>query len=837
MRDLQDAQKEGAEAYRLEEQAIARANEVREKWLDLSEAERGEIEAKLAIRDREKQKLAELQRAEEQRVAAAEKAQEKLRAQAEEAARAAQQPFINAASSIQSAFADTFTDIFAGGVDSFSDLADAVKGIFFRLAGELAAVNLFGDLFQQIGKGGATVGSSVASGGAGILGGVNNVFSNLATTAVGQFIGDSVIGELSTTIATSIAPELFGAGAVEAGTGLVAGGGSLAAAAPFALPVLAAVAIPLIAGLFKKKPSNKEGNAIVDFADFGISVGGQEGEKYSQENRDAAQGIAASLAQIAAAFETISGSDLAGSLRVGVGNRDDIYAEFGTGSDNTAFGFGNDTRISYERSEAGIAQLVQETALRMADELREQFPPAVQAALDRIDFTAETALSDLNFAANFTDLYGLSAETIGPVTAAFKALEAQADQFRQTAERLGLSIEEVNRQTDAANDRLGSGVLEAIDAEITAITDPVQAALNALRAEFDARRSDLQNAGLDTSGLDRLQQLREQQILASQIAEAEQARAQSMSEQLVLIQSDIAAQQQLAAAARAVVESVRGIQNARLLGAGSPLSAAQQYQLAQDQLADIERRLSNGETVTAAELQQAAQQFDAINLSLYGLSETGTQGFDRVSRLLERAQGVASSELERAERSLSELQRQSDTLQLILEALQNGAANSNVPSGYTIPSSFNLGANAAFNAQLVAAAPDIVKLAPGGFDSKGSVLNILDQLPAAQKAAVDALRAQYGFASGASLVIPGNGSGTDRVPVTFYGAPQERVTIETVAQQAGARMQAEAINQQARALSGLSNLPQIVVAANDRTVERLTTLIGIMTRIEQRLSA
>lgn len=95
------------------------------------------------------------------------------------------EPLKNAVRGIQSAFADAFQKIFEGGVKSFGDLADTVKGVFTRLAAEIATLLVFrpvvggilgslglGGLASQLGLGGAAIGGAAAGGAAGgVLGG------------------------------------------------------------------------------------------------------------------------------------------------------------------------------------------------------------------------------------------------------------------------------------------------------------------------------------------------------------------------------------------------------------------------------------------------------------------------------------------------------------------------------------------------------------------------------------------------------------------------------------------------------------------------------------------
>lgn len=133
-------------------------------------------------------------------------AQRDLERQAEEAAKLWSKPFENALEGIQRGFADAFTSIFDGGVNSFKDLAATVKGVFTRLAGEIAALLIFrpvvgsvlgglglGGLAGQMGLGGATAGTlgGQMSGGLSGGGGIGNLLGRVPGVSPNGFGGFS----------------------------------------------------------------------------------------------------------------------------------------------------------------------------------------------------------------------------------------------------------------------------------------------------------------------------------------------------------------------------------------------------------------------------------------------------------------------------------------------------------------------------------------------------------------------------------------------------------------------------------------------------------------------
>lgn len=274
-------------------------------------------------------------------------------------------------------------------------------------------------------------------------------------------------------------------------------------AQPFAPFV--AIGSQILGGLFgNKQPSNREGNATVSLDDWGVSVDGQGGSKYSQENRDAAKAMAEGVGQLARTLETALSVDLSGGVKVGVGDRDGIYAERGG------------QRGEFERDENGQKELVRWVAQRLAEEAGDQLPPAFGAAIRSIDWSdTDAALQDLDFIAQIRagveavsslkdvdkSLTGLTASAKEAQTAALKPMLEQfekakgfglgaefasvvAPQVRQMLDGLTnpttytateTAIASLTGQVDAlreASDTLGLGLSRVIDAaQATALSN------------------------------------------------------------------------------------------------------------------------------------------------------------------------------------------------------------------------------------------------------------------------------------------------------------------------------------------------------------------------------
>jgi hypothetical protein len=152
----------------------------------------------------------------------------------------------------------------------------------------------------------------------GIEGSGNMILDTVATT------GGSILGGMAGATAAS---GTFGSSLASLG----------AAAGPIGA-ALGAIGGVALSGLFKKKPSNKEGRATYDLGTGDVSIGGQTGKKFSQQNRDAAEALAELIAtNIIPTLETLGDTDIGGQFIVGVGNRDPLRFNYRT-EDSTRSG-------------------------------------------------------------------------------------------------------------------------------------------------------------------------------------------------------------------------------------------------------------------------------------------------------------------------------------------------------------------------------------------------------------------------------------------------------------------------------------------------------------------
>lgn len=171
----------------------------------------------------------------------AERQQKQVRADARKAAEEAQEPFKRAAENIQRSFGDLFTDVFRNGLDGWRGFADAIKEIFFRLAGEVAALLIFRPqalgVLLGIGGGVASTAANAAGGAGNILGSLGSAGSGFGGAAkllsllrdptgaiangllsLAELTGSQTLLNLSTTAATNA-----GSGLLTGGAGILGG--------------------------------------------------------------------------------------------------------------------------------------------------------------------------------------------------------------------------------------------------------------------------------------------------------------------------------------------------------------------------------------------------------------------------------------------------------------------------------------------------------------------------------------------------------------------------------------------------------------------------------------
>lgn len=298
----------------LETEMIGMTNEAREEAIALRTLEAEGINLSADALDEYRKRLSAAMDSKQAAAAA--------KASAENAANEWQR----ASDNIERSLTDALMRGFEGGKDWASNFVGTLKNMFSTL--------VLRPLIEPLAKAGAgavtgamgmgSSGASAASGfssGASMLGAAGNVASFAGSAGL---FGSAAAGGVPVT--STLGAVASGAGYVGAGsTGLVGTAGAALAAVPVAGWVaLGALAIWALTG---PEPSDKSGWSEVDLSSGDVlGTGGLEGDKYSQENRDAAKAATDVGAAWASLLQDLGG-EISGQLKIEIGDRDGMKAD------------------------------------------------------------------------------------------------------------------------------------------------------------------------------------------------------------------------------------------------------------------------------------------------------------------------------------------------------------------------------------------------------------------------------------------------------------------------------------------------------------------------------
>ena len=536
-----------------------------------------------------------------------------------------------------------------------------------------------------LGLGGTGGGQALNAGVASVPGGLTNAAQPGWFARAGQ--GFNVLSTAAGFAGSWLAGKLFGGGTGTsigstigslAGTAIASGSTAIATALGAAAGPLGAVAGALlggaIGGLLDKEPSNMEGNAIYDPITGGVVVGGQEGDKYSQGNRDFSEQLVGGIGAIGEYLEALAGRSLGLSVRGGLGDRDGLYAEFGEGAYNWEFGYGNDTRRYFDRSEAGIGELTKYVVDEFVAQLGEDLPPAVRTALEHVDWAGDIqqALSDIEFAANFGDIYGRNVETIGQYEQALNVLNAAADEARRTAERLGLALEEVDRQTEDYRLSIINDFRSGLTNEPLLARNPGLADINNLKARYTALLQEAEALGIAREEVDTwYRQMRE---LMQDETDTRADLAEQMADDLRLKQDEVAALENSIEVRQRLINQLRLQDQALLLDQNlSPLTGADRLAEAEALLDDAYQRALSGDTDAIDEFMDLRRSFLEISRDYNSVSDAYLQDFDETAEMSRQLQLLGRSQISVEQQALDEARAQT----IILAQILAGASNDN----------------------------------------------------------------------------------------------------------------------------------------------------------------
>lgn len=528
LKKLADSNGEAAKATKALEAAQRAQREEAEAVIKLDEENRAAIEAiefetsVMGLSNAEREKAIALRAMELRGIQAGTQAYEDFARQlndainnretkraAKEAAEIHQREWEKTVENIDRTFHDGFVRMLEGGKDSWraftgslrntfkSAVADQlykmllqpfvvrVAGVFTGMLGASAPATAAGQTATSGGTGGIT---SIPGTGtlAQLGGGYGGAFLGAAGGAMYGYQQGGVRGATIGGVAGYVggAALTSGAAAMAAGWGGAASGGAALAGASSALAAIpvwgwAALAALAVFGSGKAKPSNKSAWGAINL-DTGAtsSFGNMTGNKFSQETVDARNSFFDAIKTFSTALQDLTGGKLSGTTRADIGQRD--------GTQVSGVGAGR-----YSNPQEAFQAIINAMLGSLTGVSRE-----MQGVLSKIDTkNLEQAVNDLKFASDFLSGNLLNPKRISEAEVALNALNGQFDSFRQTAQRLGLDVSEVNNAWRKQRAELLGEITKPLSDTISRIAFAEQSPLqqfNSLKNDFTAK-----GAGLD----------------------------------------------------------------------------------------------------------------------------------------------------------------------------------------------------------------------------------------------------------------------------------------------------------------------------------------------------
>lgn len=323
------------EGYELETELLGMSNEQRELAIAMRKLEATGINLTSDALDEYRRRLTEAVGAN----------------QAAKQARNAAEEWKRASADIERSLTDALMRGFEDGAGFAENFVDTLKNMFKTLVLRpiIQPIAQYGSnmVMGMMGMGGMGASGTAMASGSGLLG---NVGTSMLSNSLMGSIGLGSLGTMAsygTAAATGgllagatqggmLAAQTgafgaFGASSTASALGGAAatGGGAtgmLAAAAPW---IAGGIAVLGALGVFKKKPSNKGAWGSIDLASLERSnIGSQTGDKFSQENNDARDAMLDLVASYTQGLTALGGTT-SGALRIGVGSRDGLSADFG----------------------------------------------------------------------------------------------------------------------------------------------------------------------------------------------------------------------------------------------------------------------------------------------------------------------------------------------------------------------------------------------------------------------------------------------------------------------------------------------------------------------------
>jgi hypothetical protein len=444
------------------------------------------------------------------------------------------------------------------------------------------------------------------------------------------------------------------------------------------------------------KPSNKTGTAAIDLASGGVDVYGQEGDKFSAENRGAATQLAQSVGTMAGNLsKLLGGAAIGGRATVDIGNRDGIGARFisGAGADSGTWHFADNDNAAVSKFYVmkmleSVHSSLTEPLQKVISEIPKDTAEGIITALGRIAsvtnggaFSANQTIAARNIdfgnvdnaVAELTwvrDTYEALTSTTKAASAFDQSLAALNASWQDTinhAARLGLA-------TDALSVSWADATTKAVTARNDAVdrsTGSLNVRLNRARGvngeamdlfEFDVQADDQRKAfatQLEAWGLSAEQTADRMALLEETLGAERLAISKSYADKIIEDAKQKTAQ--AAQAAGGIVTSLTEYARGLRTGDGSPLSAQAQYSGSSSEFNAVYGAAAAGDAGSIGKLSSYADALLKTSRTLFGSGAQYVVDYQRVVDAIGSVAAQSSDELT-ASFYASQVQEQTTTL-------------------------------------------------------------------------------------------------------------------------------------------------------------------------------
>lgn len=406
---------------------------------------------------------------------------------------------------------DGWRDLLSGKVKDFEDFAKRILNIGLDLAANLIASQTWGSIVGPgaiAGGAGSVVGSSLLSGAAGAGGGLISAASlapwmaPLGGAALGAGLGAGIGGLISNRGGAKVGGAIGGAaGGFGALPFILAGGNPLIG---LGFTLLTSALGGLIGSLFGSHPSDKLQGDWLNFSTGQMTRYGYDGNKYSQENADAANKLGQSLLQFGEVLKAAGLSGFATNARVEAGSRDAAFRIwYGGINGDTANG-------KFDNPQDAFKAMAQEILKNLSS-----VPANLQKVIDNIDYSnLDKFAQDLQDALQWTNTLASVKDQLqqikDPKGYELKALDAMFDPLKQKARETGeglADIEElygIKRQEilDRYASTIATSTFNLGDAWAAMNSAEGRGFLNDIQSAITARGQGLAAAGSNSQGVE-----------------------------------------------------------------------------------------------------------------------------------------------------------------------------------------------------------------------------------------------------------------------------------------------------------------------------------------------